>query len=174
MTETVIGPSFAAEIEAAGLMGLPFAWSSEGVTFGGDLTTEQRAAIEAVVAAHAPAVVGKRALIAHLKALRWQLEIAGVTVTIGGEPVLVSTARGDDRAALHQEFSAIGAGLRPEGSPFNFADGIPRAVSNADMQTAILAALSHVRAAFGLELTLTAQIEAETLTTLEAIDAAFA
>lgn len=54
MTDIVIGPNFAAEIQAAGLMGLPFAWSSEGVTYGDDLTTEQCAAIEAVVAAHDP------------------------------------------------------------------------------------------------------------------------
>ena len=50
----MIGPSFLSEIEAAGLAGLPFAWAAEGVTYGDDLTPEQRAAIEAVVAAHDP------------------------------------------------------------------------------------------------------------------------
>lgn len=51
---TSIGPSFASELEAAGLLGLPFAWSPEGVTYDDRLSAEQRAAIEAVVAAHNP------------------------------------------------------------------------------------------------------------------------
>lgn len=57
MTATIIGPTFAAEIEAAGLLGLPFAWSPEGVTYDDRLTAEQRAAIEAVVAAHDPSAI---------------------------------------------------------------------------------------------------------------------
>lgn len=174
MSEIVIGPGFAAEIEAAGLMGLPFAWSAQGVTYGADLTAPQRAAIEAVVAAHDPASVGMPALIAHLKSRRWQREIAGVTVAIAGAPVPVSTARGDERATLHATLTAISLGLRSDGATYNFADGRPRAVSNADMQAAILAALSHVQGAFDLERALTADIEAGEITALADIDAAFA
>lgn len=55
MTDSVIGPSFAADLAAAGLLGLPFAWSAEGVTYSDDLSAEQREAIEAVVDAHDPA-----------------------------------------------------------------------------------------------------------------------
>ncbi|KPH79308.1 hypothetical protein [Bosea vaviloviae] len=54
MTATIIGPTFGAEIEAAGLLGQPFAWSADGVTYDDRLTADQRAAIEAVVAAHDP------------------------------------------------------------------------------------------------------------------------
>lgn len=62
----VFGPSFPSELEAAGLFGLPFSWSENGVNFGDTvhldgtltvneaLTPEQRAAVEAVVAAHDP------------------------------------------------------------------------------------------------------------------------
>lgn len=49
-----IGPSFAAEIAAAGLLGLPFSWSEDGVLFGGDISEAERARVEAVVAAHDP------------------------------------------------------------------------------------------------------------------------
>ncbi|CAD5276532.1 conserved hypothetical protein [Bosea sp. 62] len=112
-------------------------------------------------------------LIAYLKELRWRREVGGVTVEVGGAPVLVSTARGDDRATLHATLTAITMGLRADGATYNFVDGRPRAVSNADMQVAILAALSHVQAAFDLEMALTVEIEAGTITTTAQLDAAF-
>ncbi|WP_346358091.1 DUF4376 domain-containing protein [Bosea sp. (in: a-proteobacteria)] len=114
----------------------------------------------------------KTALVAHLKARRWQAETAGITATIGGEAVRVSTTRGDDRAALHQVCTAISGGLRSDGAVFNFADGVSRGVSNAEMQAVVLAALAHVQACFDLEGTLRAAIEAGILTTKEEIDAA--
>ncbi|MBV2160252.1 hypothetical protein [Achromobacter denitrificans] len=61
-----IGPSFVAELNSAQLLGLPFSWSENGINFGDithldgtvtvneALSPEQRAAIEAVVAAHDP------------------------------------------------------------------------------------------------------------------------
>lgn len=50
-----IGPAFAAEIEAAGLSGLPFGWTPDGqITYGAAMTPEQIAAVEAVYAAHDP------------------------------------------------------------------------------------------------------------------------
>lgn len=61
-----LGPSFPSELGAAGLLGLPIAWTSEGVNFGDVvsldgsillnpvLSSEDRSAIEAVVAAHDP------------------------------------------------------------------------------------------------------------------------
>lgn len=47
-----IGPSFAAEMEAAGLMGLPFAWDADGITYDDSLSPADRARVEAVLAAH--------------------------------------------------------------------------------------------------------------------------
>lgn len=50
-----IGPSFASELEAAGLMGAPFSWDSEGLIEGRDnLAPEQNTTLDAVVAAHDP------------------------------------------------------------------------------------------------------------------------
>lgn len=62
----IIGPSFSSELTAAGLQGLPISWNPDGVNFGDvvnldgtmtlnpALSPENRAAVEAVVAAHDP------------------------------------------------------------------------------------------------------------------------
>lgn len=100
----------------------------------------------------------KGLLIDALKQKRWEVEIGGVTVPIGNEQVLVSTARGDDRLNLHIMMTTIAAGLRQDGDTFNFADGKPRSVSNADMMAAIGAALSHVQYAFNKEDAITTEI----------------
>lgn len=48
-----IGPSFAAELGAAGLLGLTFSWTESGaIFFGDDITGDQQAAVLAVVDAH--------------------------------------------------------------------------------------------------------------------------
>lgn len=64
----IIGPSFPSELAAAGLWGLPIAWTPDGVNFGdvvnldGSVTLNpalpagDRAAVEAVLAAHDPSV----------------------------------------------------------------------------------------------------------------------
>ena len=106
MTDIVIGPGFAAEIEAAGLMGLAFSWSAQGVTYGADLTTQQRAAIEAVVAAHDPASLGKPALIAHAADARWRREVGGILV--GTVPVAT-----DDRSKTMVLGARVAAAANP-------------------------------------------------------------
>lgn len=51
-----IGPSFAEELRAAGLLGLPFTWGEDGdITFHADMTPQQIADVESVYAAHTPA-----------------------------------------------------------------------------------------------------------------------
>lgn len=51
-----IGLSFPSELQAAGLLGLPFSWNENGeVLFADGMTEEQRAAVIAVVRAHDPA-----------------------------------------------------------------------------------------------------------------------
>ena len=51
----VIGPTFAAELTANGLGGLPIAWNADGEIFGRDkLTAEQNAGVDAVLAKHDP------------------------------------------------------------------------------------------------------------------------
>ncbi len=51
-----IGPSFPSELQAAGLLGLPFSWNGSGeVLFSDSMTEEQRAAVMDVVRDHDPA-----------------------------------------------------------------------------------------------------------------------
>jgi hypothetical protein len=52
----MIGPTFGAEVLAAGLGGLPFAWGEDGAISGREnLTAGQNAALDAALAAHDPA-----------------------------------------------------------------------------------------------------------------------
>ncbi|MEP9397933.1 hypothetical protein [Mesorhizobium sp. KR2-14] len=121
-----------------------------------------------------PEPTGPVDLVAYVAHTRWMREVSGITVPIGGEDVPVSTDRGDDRHALHTNYSAIVGGLRRDGAAFKFADGVSRAVSNDDMMTAILAALAHVQHCFDLELQALASIAAGNITTTGEIDAFFA
>lgn len=50
-----IGPTFPIELEAAGLLGLPFSWGADGTLNWGDaMTDQQKAAVLAVYEAHDP------------------------------------------------------------------------------------------------------------------------
>src|SRR5215469_8462559 len=54
-----IGPSFSAELAAAGLLGLPFSWDANGdFLFDGSMTDDQMNAVKAVIAAHSAATPG--------------------------------------------------------------------------------------------------------------------
>ncbi|WP_243368851.1 DUF4376 domain-containing protein [Microvirga solisilvae] len=105
---------------------------------------------------------------------RWEIETSGITVSVAGEPIPVSTMRGDDRDALQSTYTAIKDGLRQDGATFKFADGKPRRMSNADMLTVILAALTHVQACFNMEGDLLTNIEGGSIATDAQIDAEFA
>ncbi|MBF6030844.1 hypothetical protein ICY20_24140 [Pseudomonas sp. P115] len=51
-----IGPNFHYELVEAGVLGLPFGWTSDGdFTFNEDMTQEQTEAVLAVYEAHDPA-----------------------------------------------------------------------------------------------------------------------
>ena len=113
-------------------------------------------------------------LLAYAADRRWRRETSGVAIMIAGEPVVVSTARGDDRAALHMTYTAIKDGLRADGATFNFADGKPRHVSNEAMTEAILLALTHVQSAFDRGEEIYGAIKAGDITSIAEIDAAFA
>ena len=53
-----IGPTFGAELDAAGLLGLPFSWGDDGsFQFDASLTAKQVRAVQAVYDAHDPNAV---------------------------------------------------------------------------------------------------------------------
>ena len=57
--EVVFGPSFGEEVIAAGLGGLSFSWGADGVIEGrGNLSPQQNATLDEVIANHDPAAPG--------------------------------------------------------------------------------------------------------------------
>lgn len=125
--------------------------------------------------ATAKSAAGKKAdLLQYLASVRYRYETGGVNVKIGEDWVRLSTARGDDRAALQSTYSAIKDDLRPDNSFFKFADGVSRAVSNEDMRDAIVTAFGFVQSAFDIEAQGAAGVIAGQITSKAGIDALFA
>lgn len=89
-----IGPTFGAELEAAGLAGLPISWGADGDVQGlGSLSDEQRAGVEAVLASHDAARVPLLALkaeagavIAAVISTTAQLNLSATMAVIAGAP----------------------------------------------------------------------------------------
>lgn len=115
-----IGPTFGDEIAAAGLGGLPFSWTPEGLGDLSALTDTQRAAVEAVLAAHNPA-----ASVVPASVKMWQakaalaaagkLEAASAVIAQVGGPIAMAWAFAPDVSRDSPGMSAIGdaIGLGP-------------------------------------------------------------
>ncbi len=70
-----LGPTFGKEIIAAGLGGLPFTWGSDGAIEGrANLTTQQNATLDSVIAAHNPAAVLAKMIPLSVLQARFELE----------------------------------------------------------------------------------------------------
>lgn len=55
MTNKAIGPTFSAELEAAGVLTLPFSWNADGdINFSPSMTNDQIAAVQSVYETHDP------------------------------------------------------------------------------------------------------------------------
>lgn len=84
-----ISSTFSTELAAAGLLSLPFAWTSAGdITFGPAMTSAQIAAVEAVYAAHDPTRGDPAQQAAALLA---QKLAEGLALTSTGAPALNGT-----------------------------------------------------------------------------------
>lgn len=71
-----IGPTFAAELAAANIAGLPFAWGADGkFEFDPSMTSQQRAAVLAVLAVHDPEAVSVDTDQARLTALEAMVKL---------------------------------------------------------------------------------------------------
>jgi|SRR5579885_1108394 len=115
-----IGPTFARELGAAGLLGLPFAWAPDGtITFDPAISDAQRTAIEAVYGAHDPTAVAPEAVYAAKIA-------AGIQIVSTGTPALSGTYAVTDAAIgkLDGIIAGInaGKGLPGGGGTFNYPD----------------------------------------------------
>lgn len=129
-----------------------------------EATPEQIIAAEAAMAAFNPE---KTRLIAYAADKRWRVETGGVIWQ--GHPI--ATDR-ESQSKLLVEFVAMGAGLRPDPSPWKCAAGTWLTASNADMAAIIGAAQTHIRTAFAVERAVANEIAAGTITTRAQIDAA--
>ena len=118
---------------------------------------------------------GGHATLSHYAGgVRYSIEVAGVTVTVGGAEVVVSTAR-DNRDGMRDTMLRILTRMRKDGDILKiFADGVPRPATNAEAQAAIEAASDHVQDAFNHEEIVAADIASDKIKTRNGVDAAFA
>lgn len=116
----------------------------------------------------APAV-GPDMLTAYAAQMRWARETGGAVWN--GLPIHTDVP---SQTKYLAELQAVALGVRADGEPWKFADGLFRPVGNADIQALAVAAREHVRACFAVEAEVVAGIAAGTITGTAAIDAAFA
>lgn len=114
-------------------------------------------------------------LTAYAALVRYYAETGAITATVGGKSVPVSTSKAD-RNGYRDTMLGILAGIREDGATFKFADGVSRAATNAEIQTAIAAAFARVQALFDAEGAVQADRAKSrpTIKTLDDVDAAFA
>jgi hypothetical protein len=104
-----IGPSFAAELAAAGLAGLPFSWGADGeFTFAPRVGGTEQASILAVYAAHDPTHADPNAAFSAAVA-------AGLAITSTGSPAISGTygCSAQDQLNVVGLQSAVVAGVFP-------------------------------------------------------------
>lgn len=123
-------------------------------------------------------VLGKHGLFASLEAyaagVRYEVEVAGVLVTVGGDQARVSTAR-ENRDGMRDTMLRLLTRMRKDGDVLKiFSDGVPRQATNAEAEAAIAAASDHVQAAFNREEAVAGEIASGAIRTREQVDAAFA
>lgn len=110
----------------------------------------------------------KARLVAYAASRRYVAEIAGCLDPDGRA---IATDR-DSQTKLIAEMVAIGAGLRTDPSGWKLRGNGFALLTNAEMQAAIIAARSHISAAFAVEAAVLAGIAADAITTTAEIDAA--
>lgn len=118
---------------------------------------------------------GGHATLAHYAgAVRYDFEVSGVAVTIGGEEVLVSTTR-ENRVGMQDTTLRLLTKARKNGEILKiFTDGVPRPATNAEAEKAINAASDRIQNDFDYEQIAVADLATGTITTREGVDAAFA
>lgn len=91
--------------------------------------------------------------------------------TWNGWPVVVN-----DRSMtiILGELSAISIGVRADGEPYLFADGVPRPLTNQQLRDLSVAMRKHVKDVLGTYMGLAAAVAAGTVTTTAQVDAAYA
>lgn len=155
MPQKTIGPTFAAELAAAGLVGLPFAWSAAGdFEFGEDMTPMQIAGVQAVYAAHDPVhaalVVLRQQKIVAIDAVAETRAAAGLSY--GGKVIQIDDASRQNISGIATRALGVVQGVEGLTWPVGFAwrcldnswleisaaDFLAMAQQAADLYTAIV------------------------------------
>ena len=148
------------------LAGLAFAYTDALAVYEGDPAPAGLVAIDR----ENPALpTTPESLVEYASRRRWEAEIGGTTWN--GIPVATEDR---SKTLVNGELNAIALGVREDGEPFKLADGIPRPLSNADMQAVAIAMRAHVKNTFGAYFAVKAGIEVGSVTTREQVDAALA
>lgn len=112
------------------------------------------------------------ALTAYAAQKRWECEVAGITVTLGGVEVAIAT---DDRSKTMISGARIAANVDANfTTPWVCADGSIHTLTAAEIVTVSDAVLAHVAGCFSTYATVKAAIDAATITDAAGVDAAFA
>jgi hypothetical protein len=166
---TVFGPTFGAELAAAGLIGLPFSWSTDGsVCFGPTINDADKAKIEAVIAAHDPNKMSPALLHSYAATKKSSIEQGGITIN----GVAVATDRGS-QAMITQ--TVLGLMLVPNVEiNWKNPDGSFTMLSAAELQGIACIVVQYVAQTFNVLSQVQSLIDAGTLTTTDQIDAYFA
>lgn len=141
-------------------------WWTEAEVYGGSPCPpeDQRTAIDRANPGDPPSV---ESLADYASRRRWEVEVGGTTWN--GWPVAT-----DDRSKVlvNGELSAIDMGERKDGEAFKFADGLPRPLTNAQMQAVAVAMRAHVKVSFAAMFGVLVGLQAGTVTTRAQVDAA--
>lgn len=136
-------------------------WLCEGDVYEGDAPPD---ALTPVDRAN-PVAPSAESLADYASRRRWEIEVGGTTWQ--GVPVAT-----DDRSKtlVNGELAAIDLGERVDGEAFKFADGLPRPLTNAEMQAVAVAMRGHVKATFAALFGVLAALQAGTVTTRQQVD----
>lgn len=142
-----IGPSFAKELRAAGLLGLPVVWGADGeISFGPGMSQMQRDAVMAVYAAHDPLDAPRQAKLAAAGEEYAARLAAGVAH--GGKVYQIDEASQRNIAAMGALASAVLAGVPGAawlpGFAFIAADNEPVPMTAEEMFALAQAAAARV------------------------------
>jgi hypothetical protein len=167
---TALGPTFGAELIAAGLGNVTVLWGSDGaVAFGPGTTTAQQNAVNVVVAAHNAV---KSNLITYAETARNTKSNAGVMVSVSGTNFLLGTNK-DSRTDLTQAIVLVNA-VPSSTFQWEYATGLFITLTGTQLNTIGVTAAQHVQNCYAVKQAVVAAINAGTITTNAQIDAQFA
>lgn len=165
--EVGFGPTFPTELEAAGVLRLPFSYTPTHVTFAPTISAKDRAKIVAVIAAHDPAARPAVDLAAYASAAHAALRDGGVT--IGGLRIKTDS---ESRGLIDGAYPLSQA--QPDAAiDFKAASGWVT-IDAATMQTVAVAVGRWVQACYTAYRLVDGKVTDGSFTTPAQVDAAFA